>query len=58
MFWDLFPQKITCGPYNATLKVNQACLDVVSQVSVPLTFYKKNVECFEVSIFFILLGYN
>lgn len=36
-----------CGVQNTTLKINQACLDVVSLLAEPIRLYTRNVECYE-----------
>lgn len=46
---DLLNRKMkVCGVHNTTLKINQACLDVVSSLSEPIHLFTRNVECYKV----------
>lgn len=50
MSWNRLPERglELCGDKNATLKINQACLDVVSFISEPVHLFTRNVECYKV----------
>ncbi|KAK6629837.1 hypothetical protein RUM43_003657 [Polyplax serrata] len=47
MAWINWNRKTTCGSDQRTLKVNEACLNIISELDMPLRFYIRNVECYK-----------